>query len=477
MRTNMARADSSGTRGARKWAGARKYAGARNCAGARSNTEARPTRLLGDAGSTLVAVIAIVTSVLLVGAAIFALGTSESDVVEYMVDDARAFYVAEGGLERARGWLGGLLESDPNANPVGVSFEGQLLGGGQYTVSVTDDLSGGGWLPVYEVISAAELDGVTRELRTVMVSETYARYQWYSSDSSWKWFQTGERFEGPVHVNGQLKIDGDPWFESKVTAGEGLNMANGGDPTFEQGYELNVADVPMPDGAYLHDVLEDGAMNGGLYAGTLMGTWSFYWVRLGEPSPGQLTYEGLRPKAGGYQTIDGPHVVDLSALNGALWFEEPIALEGVLDGQITIGANGDVEIWDDVLYEGSTPGAGPDTDCDDMLGIVADGDIIISYTNPNKNDCEVHGVLMALDTNIEAEDYSQYAPRGEFVLYGGLLAEMKVQMGKYSNGACVNGYERDYHYDARLVRTPPPHFPMTGRYLVYSWEETTPPEA
>ena len=55
------------------------------------------------------------------GVAIFVLGNSEADIVEYAVDDARAFYIAEGGLERARGWLGDLSETDPTADPVGSS--------------------------------------------------------------------------------------------------------------------------------------------------------------------------------------------------------------------------------------------------------------------------------------------------------------------------------------------------------------------
>ncbi|MCK5597693.1 MAG: hypothetical protein KAJ04_09615, partial [Candidatus Eisenbacteria sp.] len=83
----------------------------------------RKSAMLSDRGSALVGVVAISTAVLLVGVAIFTLGNAEGDIVEHAVDDARAFYVAEGGLERARAWLGDLLEGDPTANPVGVVFE------------------------------------------------------------------------------------------------------------------------------------------------------------------------------------------------------------------------------------------------------------------------------------------------------------------------------------------------------------------
>ncbi|HYW68249.1 MAG TPA: hypothetical protein VE960_01470, partial [bacterium] len=109
-----------------------------------------------DRGSALVAVMGITTAVLLVGMAIFILGHSEGDIVEYACDDARAFYIAEGGLERVRGWLGDLHKSDPTADPVGTVFENQSLGGGTYSISIEDKSSSGG-MAAYEVVSVGEI--------------------------------------------------------------------------------------------------------------------------------------------------------------------------------------------------------------------------------------------------------------------------------------------------------------------------------
>jgi hypothetical protein len=434
--------------------------------------------LRNDRGSALVGVMAITTAVLLVGVSIFVLGHSEGDIVEYAVDDARAFYVAEGGLERARAWLGDLVESDPNANPVGVAFEDQALGGGRYTVEIVDDLSVGSWLVAYEVVCTAGVDDATRQIRALMIPETFAKYQWFSEGGGWRWFCAGERFEGPVHVQKELLIDGDPWFGGRVTVGGGITIEEGSDPTFVQGYELNIGEIALPGVPDIDGVVRTAALNGGLYAGTLPMNKDFYHVTLGSPSAGELTYEGLRPQGGGgYLSIDGPHVVDISPLNGAAWFGAKVAVEGILDGQITIYADGDIEIWDDILYDASTPGAGPDPGCDDVLGLIAGGDIEISYTVPNQNDCEIHGVMIALDKNIEAEKYTNYAPRGSLIIWGGLIADKSIHLGRYENGCCVHGYERDYRLDPRLRRMPPPFFPLTGRYIVYSWAEIGPPEA
>ena len=431
----------------------------------------------GDRGSALVGVMAITTAVLLVGVAIFTLGNAERDIVEYAVDDARAFYVAEGGLERARAWLGDLMDNDPDANPVGVTFVDQALGGGRYTVEIVDEVSGGSWLGAYEVVCTADVDDATRRIRAIMVPETFAKYQWFAEGGGWRWFYTGERFEGRVHVRDNLLIDGDPWFGGRVTSGGGLTMVEGSNPTFVQGYELNVGEIPLPGVSDIDAGVKTAALNGGLYVGTLPKLKDFYHVALGSPSAGELTYEGRRPQGPGYLSIDGPHVVDISSLNGAAWFGEPVAIEGILDGRITVYADGDIEIWDDILYDASTPGAGPDPECDDVLGLIAGGDIEISYTLPNQNDCEIHGVMIALGTNVQAQKYTKYDPRGSLIIYGGVIAEESILCGVYDNGFCVHGYERDYRFDVRLSRMPPPFFPVIGRYIVYSWEEIGPPEA
>ncbi|HYW68248.1 MAG TPA: DUF4900 domain-containing protein [bacterium] len=429
-------------------------------------------------GSALVAVMGIITAVLLVGVAIFILGHSEGDVVEYAVDDSRAFYIAEGGLERARAYLTALEEADPNANPIGQIIEGSVPGGGSYSVEIAEDANPYGWLDAYEVVSTGEKDGVLRQVKATVIAETFAIYQWFigSTGGGFSWFRTGERFEGPVHLNGNIDVDGDPWFGGIVRAGGHANILQGSNPTFERGYEEFVEKVDLPSRSELLSTLRAKSEEVGGKRFERIGPQGAYW---------KVELQGDHLSAAPYDKFDDPIpgglVVnyDFAGTNGVIWFDDDIELQGVLDGEITIGVDGDVHIVGDVTYADSTPGNGPGPNCDDVLGVIAGGssrgNIIIDRTDDNMNDCELHGVFMALQNTIEAEDYQHYQPRGDLILYGGLMAQSAIHIADYNNGGVLkSGYYRNYHYDSRVMTLPPPFFPFASNFSLATWEEVVP---
>ena len=311
------------------------------------------------------------------------------------------------------------------------------------------------------VVAALLISGMAAAQTPERESESFAWYQWFveCAGGGFSWFRTGECFEGPVHVNGDICIDGDPWFGTIVTAGGGLTLKPGSNPTFEEGYMLNLDPVELPSVTDIHATVKAAAISGGVYGATL-GNNTYYEVELGVPSAGHFTCAGFDRYG---NPIGLNMVIEIAALNGAAWFEEPIKIFGVLDGMLTIGVNGNIEIMDDVLYEGSTPGIGPNPDCDDMLGLIAagsaDGDIIVSYTAPNQSDCEIHAVMMALQKNFEVEDYMHHPLRGELTLHGGVIVDYAILTGEYVDGIVISGYVRDLHYDARMSDESPPFFP------------------
>jgi len=300
-------------------------------------------------------------------------------------------------------------------------------------------------------------------------------YHWFigSVGGGFSWFRSGERFEGPVHVNGTLGIDGDPWFGGRVRAAGDITMKTGSNPTFERGYELHVEPIPMVTRDDVLSTVRAAADAGGFRPGKL-GPNKAYW---------EVYLEGTTFDAQGFDKTGTPiglgfANLPFSSYNGAFWFDDDIRIEGTLDGQVTIGIDGNAEIWGDILYADSSPGHGPNQDCDDVLGIIAagasDGNIIIKYTLENQNDCEVHGVMMALQNTIEAEDYQHHPVRGDFIIYGGLIATKAIHLADYANGVVTSGYVRDYHYDGRMLTLPPPFFPFASNFAIVTWEEVVP---
>jgi hypothetical protein len=427
----------------------------------------------GERGTTLVAVLAYVSSSLLIGAALFALGAGEADVVEYTVDSSRAFYLAEAGQERARTWLEEEARQEPPVYPACGAVTDVALGGGEYDVSMTQIPGHYSWLAEYAVVASGDVDGAVRTVRSVLRHETFAQYLYFSNSASDIWFTTGDSLWGRTHSNGHVKIDGDPWFGMKVTSAEpNIIIQNGSNPIFEDGYEVGVDPVPFPDPGDVASALSAAAISGGgTYCGTLNGNDARYEVELGrEGATGYLSYRTYEKHGNYYETSDWTDV-DISGTNGIFWFDENVYLSGVLDGEATVGTSGTIYIVDDVLYDASTPGHGPDPDCDDLLGLVAGGDIIVADTTPNEDNCEIHAHMLALWKSFQVEDYNQGSPRGDLTLWGGFAQEKCGPVGTFGPWGLTHGYEKDYHWDTRLSLLSPPGYPATDRYIVVNWQE------
>jgi hypothetical protein len=434
----------------------------------------------GDRGSVLVTVLAIITGVLLIGSALFILGVGESGLVEYATDTAEAFWLAEAGQERARAWLEEQAGETPPVYPLRGGFEDQPLRGGDYDASILRRAGGYAGIVEYDVVSYGEKDGDIRQIRSALQSESFARFVYFHNQSSDVWHVTGDSLDGPFHANGHIRIRGEPWFGGRVTTtADYLIVQEGSSPTFEQGYQTNVPEVAFPDPSIIPDALRDAAQRDGLYLGDLRGPRARYEVVLGRNGNlGYLSYRSYERGGGGRYRFSPWTDVPISSINGPVFFDDPMWIEGTLDGELTIGSGGSVHVRDDILYEDATPYGGPLPGCDDMLGLIAAGDVIVDVTIPNMDDCVIHGHVMAMQHSLTAESYNQGPPRGDLVVWGGVAQENTGPVGAFNQyDIIVHGYEKDYHYDPRLsTGAAPPWYPLTGRYIVVSWEDVQPPE-
>lgn len=176
------------------------------------------------------------------------------------------------------------------------------------------------------------------------------------------------------------------------------------------------------------------------------------------------------------------------SFKGVIYVQGNVGISGVLRGQVTVAATGNIVILDDMRYA-TDPGAaacGPDKD---MLGLFAGVDVIVAnnsvnaptrpssannwFTYDETSDEFVHGVVLALN-NFTAEGYNTGATtaeacgtqlwgRGCLFLSGGIIQRTRGAVSQTANPGGT-GYIKRYSYDVCAAQYPPPYFPTTGHF-------------
>ena len=167
---------------------------------------------------------------------------------------------------------------------------------------------------------------------------------------------------------------------------------------------------------------------------------------------------------------------------GVIHFSGNVGLSGTLNGRITLYANGTIVLLDDLRYA-NDPVKGV---CRDILGMIADRDIVIADNSLNDpqytlsdtykalddtQDFTIHGVMMALNSSFRVENFDtgptnvngcgvKANGRGCIFLSGGIIQQARGPVGR-SDGT---GFAKRYSYDRCAVVNPPPYFPTTGRF-------------
>ena len=330
------------------------------------------------------------------------------------------------------------------------------------------------------------------------MTQSFANFIYFTEDEHLPgsitpvWFCSADYLNGSLHTNGQIHIMGDPQFGGHVSsAWGGPNDGNpshqpafmyyNGDywnhvesaapansphdqPSFDEGYELGTSSIVLPE--YLDD-LEALANNGGVYvSGNVT-------VELGRSAGGSTLWGVVSYKKNGGVW----HDVSLDMFNGVFYVDGNVQIEGQLDGAFTLAASGDITITDDLVYRDADPVDGPNPGCDDLLGLVSESNIVIDDNSANRNDCNIHAHMMALDTSFCVENYRSGSPRGTLTVHGGIIQRYRGAVGTgYINGDEIvisTGFAKNYHYDPRFNKLQPPGYLLTGKYYKLRWREVT----
>jgi hypothetical protein len=225
--------------------------------------------------------------------------------------------------------------------------------------------------------------------------------------------------------------------------------------------ETGVAEIQFPDD--LSIVFGAAASGGRQYAGNIE-------VRLYPGTSGNN--DGYALVYSGGSVIDSVSMYDAS-FNGVLASTGTIGVSGTLDGKLSIASATNIEVRDDILYSDRST-----TTSDDVLGLIAETDIVVADNVPNRTDCRVDASIFTREGSFRAENYNTGSPRGTLQVLGSIVQDERGTVGTFNTGTNTlrTGYYKAYRYDLRLANAGfrPPYYPgfYTKSFAIASWWES-----
>jgi hypothetical protein len=352
------------------------------------------------------------------------------------------------------------------------------------------------------------------------------------------WRGIGARIDvtaGPFHTNDTIAISGQPVWQARTTTG--WNLASGqrwfdlnsgtSRPEFQAYADNNPVYAPPPplpsDNRYLKREAETG---GCLYtgptrivlnAGGTMTVTSPYTrsTRPGciGPNPAQAFTTSLPANGVAYvqdvpassgdpnyrascDTTGNPHPLDYPVTGDSTQTLNPNAyrctagdvfLEGRLRGAMTIGAENNVIITNNLVYDRGTALGSPD-----ILGLIAynyvevyhpvtcpgNGGACVNLTGPGSpelRDVTINAAILALQHSFRVQNHTLGTPLDDLQITGAIAQEYRGPVSSFNSqtGALLSGYDKDYRYDERLAFLSPPYFidPLASYWDRTSWAE------
>jgi len=140
-----------------------------------------------------------------------------------------------------------------------------------------------------------------------------------------------------------------------------------------------------------------------------------------------------------------------------------VFIRGTLKGRLTVAAENNVVIINDLVYAGGTAG-------NDILGLIAneyveiyhpvDGNSNLSdsrnphplFTNPT-----IHAAILALNHSFRVQNHGDGDDLGELSITGAIAQQWRGTVGTGGATSINSGYEKNYVWDPQLAYDSPPH--------------------
>lgn len=478
---------------------------------------------------------AAVFGCMVIGMSVVGLQASETYKAQRVRKQAKAFALAESGVEYAQRWL--LEQASPPAGTQTISILDNpvSLGDGTFTVSIVPDATNSNKpLKTYILRSSGTVGGVTQNVDVKMRSQSFGRYAYFSDQESANplsnpiWFGRRDKIRGPFFTNNSnssvTNIDNsdpsNPIFESAVEMnGDRINYMDS-PPTTDADFlelftlgrsavKLAVKRIELPSSTSIqanaawgsssgHPTAQGVYVNasGGIYvngnASVLLESPSAH-VQVIKITQGSTTTQVNIDLQSNLRTVTSPSgTVSHAGLGtGVLFVTGDItSLSGTIANSITgsspvksawtiaadAAAGRRITITGDVEYRTTNnPAVAPDQGVNLVAGILGLYANTIRVGTAAGNNVRIDALVMAgtanrSDGGFGADDFDSRTS-GDLIINGGLIQKVRGAVGTFRGSTQVSGFTKDYYYDDRLMDSPPPFFPTTGKYDMLGWKQ------
>lgn len=349
-------------------------------------------------------------------------------------------------------------------------FSDLKMFGGTITVNIIDVDKYKG---IKKIVSKSEFNGDSSMVSVTLQPSKFSKFAYYSvSEGAGDiWWTGNDTVWGPFHTQDELLASKHPTFMGKASSKRGLRYYDDkktDKPNFNGGYQEGV-DLPLPKNGV--SSIAQAAADGG---------YVFNKDDYGKEDAVYLTFEGDKIKFK-FSSSKKAKETEVSAAdfapNGVIFVPEAtLYIKGVVSGQYTIGVSagkksgGSIILEDDIVYSKDPRKYSGSTD---MLGIVAENDVIIEKNSDNNNDINIDASIYCENGGFTAEDWDDRPESGAINLFGGLIQNIRGAVGTFNSkkGDIETGFAKKYKYDERLMVASPPAFPGTGGFEIVSWYE------
>lgn len=471
------------------------------------------------------AVIVVLTLVVALGYLAVSNSSSVSDAIIDSSEQGKRKILQNLATSHANATLQKLRELDENDvfNPNDFNYT-KSIPQHSATVSVNvDDLDSDNQLVIgeYKITSIVKDDLLTTKTIVFDRQLPFSYYALFLDEfPSNAYYYNGESVNGPVHSNSSFNVGGipGPLFEGNVTVKDGIRYYAGASASNYKGFKgdnnnFNHPEIPLGSQLQLADEhLADAFKLDDAFVGN-----SPLYINLDQDINGEQIIEiydvpytnpnlqrSHHQNNAQYEKYIAKHKVVVKASemeNGILYSKKrKLHLKGKLDGRLSITADNDIYLDDDIVYK-DDPREVPDSD--DMLGIMSNGDIIVStdqdpYTGQYHNtksdpDSEYEGLVVMANIyttgSMRVQNLSNGylkrqdswgrwttsgvpQDRGNWTVVGGRVQRTLSATMSTHGYSGKSGFGEVIDYDDRFRGEAPPGVPYTDERRITRWYES-----